>query len=90
MKVALFSLGNMCTHSACAQALMKLGLVEKLRRLSSSPDAQVQKHCARIQVSVAIPPTLSLHILGLASTLTMLGRMLQCKTGQEENSLRSV
>lgn len=55
MKVALFSLGNMCTHSACAQALMKLGLVEKLRRLSSSPDAQVQKHCARIQVSVAIP-----------------------------------
>ena len=51
MKVALFSLGNMCTHASCSQVLLSLGLPATLHRLSASPDAVVKKYCARIQVS---------------------------------------
>ena len=51
MKVALFSLGNMCTHASCSQVLLSLGLPATLQRLSASPDAVVKKYCARIQVS---------------------------------------
>ena len=50
LKIALFSLGNMCAHSVCAEALLKLRARELLARLLRSPDSIVQRYTQRIQV----------------------------------------
>ena len=50
LRISLFSLGNMCAHKECAEALIQLGIDTSLSRLKSSPDAVVQKYVQRIQV----------------------------------------
>jgi len=50
LRISLFSLGNMCAHKECADALLQLGIGTSLARLKSSPDATVQKYVQRIQV----------------------------------------
>lgn len=52
LKISLFSLGNMCAHKSCADALLQLGIAGSLSRLSSVPDATVKKYIERIQVCV--------------------------------------
>ena len=52
-KIALFSVGNMCTHQPLMEALLGLGLRDTLRRLAASPHPIVQKNCARIQARLA-------------------------------------
>ncbi|KAA6424273.1 MAG: kinase domain containing [Trebouxia sp. A1-2] len=49
LRISLFSLGNMCAHKECADALLQLGIGTSLARLKSSPDATVQKYVQRIQ-----------------------------------------
>ena len=51
LKISLFSLGNMCAHRSCADALLQLGIGGSLSRLSALPDATVRKYIERIQVS---------------------------------------
>lgn len=60
VKIALFSLGNMCAHRECREALWQLGVVDVLRRLSNSPDPVTQKYLQRIQTKLqaANPPPL--------------------------------
>jgi fused-like protein len=48
VKIALFSLGNMCAHKECREALWPLGVQDVLRRLSSTHDAVTQKYLQRI------------------------------------------
>lgn len=50
LKISLFSLGNMCAHKSCADALLQLGITDSLSRLSRVPDATVKKYIERIQV----------------------------------------
>lgn len=50
LKIALFSLGNMCAHVECAEALLGMGLLDSLRCLGTSTDPTVLKYVARIQV----------------------------------------
>ena len=50
LRISLFSLGNMCAHKECADALLQLGINNSLMKLRSSPDATVQKYVQRIQV----------------------------------------
>lgn len=52
MKIALFSLGNMCAHRECREALINLGVHDMLKRLSSSSDPETQKYLARIQAKL--------------------------------------
>lgn len=51
VQIALFSLGNLCAHAECADALARLGLeaalVQVLRERGG--DATVQRYVARIQ-----------------------------------------
>mmetsp|Transcript_10638 Transcript_10638/g.20114 ORF Transcript_10638/g.20114 Transcript_10638/m.20114 type:complete len:1090 (+) Transcript_10638:312-3581(+) len=49
LKIALFSLGNMCTHRECRERLLQLGFKKIVASLSKSSDAVVQKYVARIQ-----------------------------------------
>ncbi|KAG2425226.1 hypothetical protein HYH02_015053 [Chlamydomonas schloesseri] len=49
VKIALFSLGNMCAHRECRESLLALGVQDVIRRLSSSPDPTQQKYLQRIQ-----------------------------------------
>lgn len=54
LKIALFSLGNMCAHPVCAEALLSLGAREPLIRLGRSPDSTIQRYVQRIQVQSAV------------------------------------
>jgi fused-like protein len=49
LKIALFSLGNMCTHRDCRERLLQLDFRAVVAQLAASPDAVVQKYVARIQ-----------------------------------------
>ncbi|GLI63648.1 hypothetical protein VaNZ11_006646 [Volvox africanus] len=49
VKIALFSLGNMCAHRECRESLIALGVQDVIRRLSSNPDPTQQKYLQRIQ-----------------------------------------
>ncbi|KAK3259023.1 hypothetical protein CYMTET_31958 [Cymbomonas tetramitiformis] len=49
LKIALFSLGNMCTHRECREKLLALNFREIVGSLASSPDQVVKKYIARIQ-----------------------------------------
>lgn len=53
VKIALFSLGNMCAHKECREALLALGVTDVIRRLSSNPDPTQQKYLQRIQQKLA-------------------------------------
>lgn len=49
VKIALFSLGNMCAHKECRDALLGLGVTEVIKKLSSNPEPTMQKYLQRIQ-----------------------------------------
>ena len=51
VQIALFSLGNLCAHAECADALARLGLGEALARVlrERGGDPTVQRYVARIQ-----------------------------------------
>ena len=55
VKIALFSLGNLCTHAACRDALVGLGFERRVAALAEAPDADasVKKYVARIQGKIA-------------------------------------
>lgn len=52
LKIALFSLGNMCTHRDCRERLLQLNFREVVAELATSPDGVVQKYVARIQSKI--------------------------------------
>ncbi|KAK9820795.1 hypothetical protein WJX74_004813 [Apatococcus lobatus] len=54
LKIALFSLGNMCAHPVCAEALLSLGAREPLARLGRSNDSTIQRYVQRIQGKLAV------------------------------------
>lgn len=56
LKIALFSLGNLCTHRECRERLLALGFEAKVAALAKSPDAAVRKYVARIQGKIAAQP----------------------------------
>lgn len=51
VQIALFSLGNLCAHGECAEALVRLGLADALQAVlrDRGSDATVQRYVARIQ-----------------------------------------
>ncbi|GLC39018.1 hypothetical protein PLESTM_000827500 [Pleodorina starrii] len=49
VKIALFSLGNMCAHRECRESLIALGVQDVIRRLGANPDPTQQKYLQRIQ-----------------------------------------
>ena len=51
VQIALFSLGNLCAHAECADALARLGLADALQAVlrDRGGDATVQRYVARIQ-----------------------------------------
>lgn len=49
MKIALFSLGNLCTHRVCREQLLALGFREQISSLRNSADATVAKYVLRIE-----------------------------------------
>eukprot|EP00899_Mesostigma_viride_P028194 jgi/Mesvir1/855/Mv17428-RA.1 len=49
MKIALFSLGNMCAHKECREQLLALGFRDVIARLSTWNDDVVLKYVSRIQ-----------------------------------------
>lgn len=51
VQIALFSLGNLCAHAECAEALSRLGLGQALDAVLSERggDATVQRYVARIR-----------------------------------------
>eukprot|EP00191_Tetraselmis_sp_GSL018_P012506 CAMPEP_0177598674 /NCGR_PEP_ID=MMETSP0419_2-20121207/12506_1 /TAXON_ID=582737 /ORGANISM="Tetraselmis sp., Strain GSL018" /LENGTH=1263 /DNA_ID=CAMNT_0019091197 /DNA_START=454 /DNA_END=4245 /DNA_ORIENTATION=- len=53
LKIALFSLGNMCAHRECREALLSIGLMKAIERLEMSRDTTVQKYVARIKTKLA-------------------------------------
>ena len=55
VKIALFSLGNLCTHGACRDAMVALGFERRVAALAEAPDADasVKKYVARIQGKMA-------------------------------------
>ena len=55
VKIALFSLGNLCTHGACRDAMVALGFERRIAALAEAPDADasVKKYVARIQGKMA-------------------------------------
>lgn len=59
VKIALFSLGNMCAHRECRESLLALGVNDMIRRLAANPDPTQQKYLQRIQQKLsagAAPP----------------------------------
>jgi fused len=48
-QIALFSLGNLCAHIECVQALLELGFLESLEGLHCSKDAMIRQYAARAQ-----------------------------------------
>ena len=55
VKIALFSIGNMCAHRECREALVALGLKDVLRSLSGASDPVLQKYLARVQAKLTVP-----------------------------------
>jgi hypothetical protein len=55
VKIALFSIGNMCAHGECREALLALGLKDVLRQLSGASDPVLQKYLARVQAKLTVP-----------------------------------
>jgi hypothetical protein len=55
VKIALFSIGNMCAHRECREALLNLGLRDALRQLSGASDPVLQKYLARVQAKLTVP-----------------------------------
>lgn len=55
VQIALFSLGNLCAHADCADALVQLGLRDALAAVlrDRGGDATVQRYVARIQQKLA-------------------------------------
>ncbi|RMZ55181.1 hypothetical protein APUTEX25_005459 [Auxenochlorella protothecoides] len=55
LQIALFSLGNMCAHAACAVALVRLDLGAVLGRMleARAGDAVLQRYVARIHAKLA-------------------------------------
>lgn len=55
VQIALFSLGNLCAHADCADALVQLGLRDALAAVlrDRGDDATVQRYVARIQQKLA-------------------------------------
>ena len=55
VQIALFSLGNLCAHGDCAEALVALGLRDALAAVlrDRGGDATVQRYVARIQQKLA-------------------------------------
>eukprot|EP00898_Chlorokybus_atmophyticus_P002887 jgi/Chlat1/359/Chrsp10S00049 len=49
LKIALFSLGNMCAHRECRDHLLGLGFRSVMARIALWPDPVTQKYVARIQ-----------------------------------------
>lgn len=51
VQIALFSLGNLCAHPECAEALTRLGLGKALEAVlrERGGDATVQRYVARIR-----------------------------------------
>ncbi len=48
-RIALFSLGNLCSHSACRARLIALGLRDVAATLAAAPpDAATGKYAARV------------------------------------------
>ena len=52
MKIALFSLGNLCAHRECRDRLVALGVRDLLAGLEGHPDAAVAKYAARIDAKL--------------------------------------
>ena len=48
LKIALFSLGNLCTHRECRELLLAQGFELKVEALAGSPDAAIRKYVARV------------------------------------------
>ncbi|CAI7802278.1 unnamed protein product [Closterium sp. NIES-53] len=48
VKIALFSLGNMCSHSACREYLRSIDIFRILHRLKRSGDMTIVKYATRI------------------------------------------
>lgn len=53
LKIALFSLGNMCAHPDCREALLSTGFSSAIERLASSRDVTVQKYVTRIKTKLS-------------------------------------
>eukprot|EP00873_Tetraselmis_striata_P020056 jgi/Tetstr1/440320/TSEL_028657.t1 len=53
LKIALFSLGNMCAHRECREALLRIGFMDAVEQLATSNDATVQKYVTRIKTKLA-------------------------------------
>lgn len=55
VQIALFSLGNLCAHAECADALAQMGLADALAVVlrERGGDATVQRYVARIQQKMA-------------------------------------
>ncbi len=48
LKIALFSLGNLCSHAACRAHLAHLGLRAAVAPLAASPDGATAKYAVRV------------------------------------------
>jgi hypothetical protein len=48
LKIALFSLGNLCSHGACRAHLASLGVRAAVAPLASSPDGATAKYAVRV------------------------------------------
>ena len=53
VKIALFSLGNLCTHEECRERLLSLGFETRVDALADSGDPAVRRYVARIQGKIA-------------------------------------
>lgn len=56
VQIALFSLGNLCAHGECAEALASLGLGDALAQVlrDRGSDVTVQRYVARIKQKMKI------------------------------------
>ena len=52
VKIALFSLGNMCAHRECRESLIHLGVHDMIKRLGGSTDPETLKYIQRIQTKL--------------------------------------
>lgn len=52
MKIALFSVGNMCAHESCRNVLMRCGVMDIVRALMRHEDATVRKYAHRIEAKM--------------------------------------
>ncbi|KAJ9526297.1 hypothetical protein QJQ45_009792 [Haematococcus lacustris] len=57
VSIALFSLGNMCAHRECREALLAANINMTIKRLSANPNPTVQKYLQRIQTKLQTAST---------------------------------